>query len=94
MTARKAEIGVERATKPRHPAYLRLPREGEHCPYTDMPRGTLKDLCVPSKANNFRPPVKSISLKKSKHAKRGIRLIDYNSLMKYLRSQFAAQKAA
>jgi hypothetical protein len=92
MTARKAhtaDIGAERALKPRQPHYLRLPREGEHCPYTDMPRGTLKDLCVPSKANNFRPPVKSISLKKSKHAKRGI---DYNSLMKYLRSQF--QKAA
>jgi hypothetical protein len=93
MTATKGDMGVQvRAVKSRHPVYLRLPREGERCPYTDLPRSTLKDLCVPTKANNFRPAVKSISLKKSKHAKRGIRLIDYNSLMKYLHSQF--QEAA
>jgi hypothetical protein len=57
-----------------------------------LPRSTLRDLCEPTKANGFRPPVKSISLKKSKHAKRGVRLVDYASLMKYLRSEF--KKAA
>jgi len=94
MTARKGGIGVkaEETPKPRHPVYLRLPREGVRCRYSDLPRSTLKDLCVPTRANDFRPPVKSISLKKSKHAKRGIRLIDYASLMKYLRSEF--EKAA
>ena len=91
--ARKDDIGVKaEALKPQQPVYLRLPREGARCPFTDLPRSTLKDLCVPTKANNFRPPVKSISLKKSKYAKRGIRLIDYASLMKYLRGEF--QKAA
>jgi hypothetical protein len=93
MRASKGGIGVKaEALKAHHPVYLRLPREGARCPYTDLPRSTLKDFCVPTKANNFRPPVKSISLKKSKYAKRGIRLIDYASLMKYLRSEF--EKAA
>jgi len=89
--ARKGGIGVK-AEAPQHPVYLRLPREGARCPYTDLPRSTLKDLCIPTRANRFKPPVKSISLRKSKYAKRGIRLIDFNSLMRYLRSKF--QKVA
>jgi hypothetical protein len=92
MTTSKGGIGVKvEALKPQHPVYLRLPREGARCPFTDLPRSTLKDLCIPARANNYKPPVRSISLRKSKYAKRGIRLIDYNSLMKYLRSKF--QKA-
>jgi hypothetical protein len=91
--ARKDGIGVKaKALQPEHPVHLRLPREGARCPFTDLPRSTLKDLCVPTKANNFKPPVRSISLWKSKYAQRGIRLIDYNSLMKYLRGEF--KKAA
>jgi len=87
--ARKDGTGVKaEALKPQHPVYLRLPREGARCPFTDLPRSTLKDLCVPTKANNFRPPVRSISLRKSKYAQRGIRLISYASLMGYLRSKF------
>jgi hypothetical protein len=85
--ARRSKIGADKRI-PTHPRYIRLPRQGTPCRHTDLPRSTLKDLCVPTKANNFRAPVKSISLKKSKYAKRGIRLIDYASLMKYLRSEF------
>jgi hypothetical protein len=88
--ANKGDIGAEiAAAKPPRPLYIRLPRAGTRCPYTDLPRSTLKDLCVSTKANNYRPPVRSISLKKSKHAKRGVRLIDYQSLIAYLRREFA-----
>jgi hypothetical protein len=79
---------------PVRPIYIRLPRPREHCPYTGMSRSGLADICVANKANGFRPPVRSIYLKKNKYAKRGIRLIEYASLMKYLRSEFAAHKAA
>jgi hypothetical protein len=91
MTAKKID-----AAKPgtARPIYIRLPAPRARCPYTGMSRSGLADLCVPNKANGFRPPVRSIYLKKNKYAKRGIRLIDYASLMKYLRSEFAAQKAA
>jgi len=58
-----------------------------------MSRSSLADLCVPNKANEFRPPVRRVYLKKNKYAKRGIRLIDYGRLIKYLRGEFAAQKA-
>jgi hypothetical protein len=58
-----------------------------------MSRSGLADLCVPNKANGFKPPVRSIYLKLTKNAKRGIRLIDFKSLMTYLDSQFAEQHA-
>jgi hypothetical protein len=35
-------------------------------------RSTLKNLSVPTKANNYRPPVRSISLRKSKYALMGL----------------------
>jgi hypothetical protein len=74
------------------PIFIRLPAPGTHCPYTGLSRSGLADLCVPSKANGFKPPVKSTSLKKNNYAKRAIRLIDFESLIKYLRDQF--EKAA
>jgi hypothetical protein len=40
---------------------------------------------VPGKPNGFRPPVKSIALKKRKDAKRAARLIVFESLLSYLR---------
>jgi hypothetical protein len=76
------------------PIFIRLPAPRERCPFTGMSRSGLADICVPNKANRFKPPVRSIYLKKNKYAKRGIRLIDYTSLMKYLWSEFAAQKSA
>jgi hypothetical protein len=54
----------------------------------------LADLCVPNKANGFKPPVKSIYLKKHKHAKRAARLIDFESLLKWLKAQERDQNGA
>jgi hypothetical protein len=63
----------------------RRQRAGVHCPWTGLSRSALADLCVPSKANRFRPPVKSIARKKRKDAKRAARLIVFESLVSYLR---------
>ena len=67
------------------PIYIRLPAPGMHCPWTGLSRSALADLCVPNKANNNRPPVKSFAAKKRKDAKRHARLIVFESLVSYLR---------
>jgi hypothetical protein len=66
------------------PFYIRLPAPGARCPYTGLSRSGLADLCVPSKNNNFRAPVKSFRAPR-KGDKRAIRLIVFESLMDYLR---------
>ena len=86
---------LPRALKvPEHPTYIRLPAAGQRCPYTSMSRSALADKCVPNKSNDFKPPVRSVYLKANKHSKRGIRLVDYASLMNYLEREFAAQEAS
>jgi hypothetical protein len=67
------------------PFFVRLPKPGERCPISGLSRSALVNLCVPSKANDFHAPVKSIELKFKKRATRGARLIDYKSLIAYLR---------
>jgi hypothetical protein len=76
------------------PVYMRLPPPRTRCPRTGLSRSFLADLCVPNKNNDFKAPVRSIFLKRTKNGKRGIRLIDYKSLMDYLAKQFAKQHAA
>ena len=78
---------------PTQPIYMRLPAPRARCPRTGLSRSFMADLCVPNKHNDFKPPVRSIFLKLTKHGKRGIRLIDYASLMDYLAKQFAEQHA-
>lgn len=65
------------------PEFIRLPAPGKRCPYTGLSRSTLNELTIPSTANDNRPPVKSVVLRK-RGALRGIRLINYDSLMTYL----------
>jgi hypothetical protein len=78
---------------PTQPMYMRLPAPRTRCPRTGLSRSFLADLCVPNKHNQFKPPVRSIFLKSSKGSRRGIRLIDYASLMNYLAKQFDEQLA-
>ena len=82
------------------PAFCRLPKPKERCPYTTLSRTTLAEICVPTKANNYDPPVRAKLLKTSKggkpaHAKiRGIYLIPTARLMAYLgRQEVRGQKA-
>lgn len=71
------------------PEYIRLPRPGSRCALTGLTRSTLAELTVPCDANGHKPPVKSILIKK-RGATRGIRLINYNGLIDYLRELEAA----
>lgn len=71
---------VDRAVKPE---WLRLPAPGNRCPYTGLSRSTLNELTIAGPANSGVPPVKSVVLRK-RGAMRGIRLINYDSLMNYL----------
>lgn len=64
------------------PEWIRLPTK-DRCPHTGLSRSSLYDLVCPTVANDHRPPVKSILIRK-RGAARGIRLISYDSLMHYL----------
>lgn len=63
--------------------WIRLPHPGATCPFSGLKRTTLAELCVPSRKNDFEPPVHSKLLKK-KYAQRGIRLIHLGSLMEFI----------
>ena len=78
-----SEAATERPRTIR-PIYIRLPAPGLRCPWTGYSRSALADISVPSKANNFRPPVKSFRVRR-KGDKRAIRLIVFESLLSYLR---------
>lgn len=65
------------------PEWLRLPAPGSRCRFTGLSRSTLNELTIPGPANAGTPPVKSVVLRK-RGALRGIRLINYDSLMGYL----------
>jgi hypothetical protein len=65
------------------PEWLRLPAPGTRCRFTGLSRGTLNELSIPCPANDHKPPVKSVVIRK-RGAVRGIRLISYDRLMAHL----------
>lgn len=71
------------------PLYIRLPSRGS-CPYTGLKRSVLERLCVPSKRNNYCPPVRSVSLREP-GMKKAARLINFKSLITYFDALEAAQ---
>ena len=72
------------------PEFIRLPKPGTLCPLTGLSRSKMNDLVLPSEANNFRPLVKSVSLRKQGQVK-AVRLIVYESLRAYLHTLLAEQ---
>ena len=66
------------------PEFLRLPKSGNQCPYSGYTRSGLNELILPT-AENPKPAVRSVLIRK-RGALRGIRLIDYDSLMNYINS--------
>lgn len=85
-----------KATAPRDPVYVALPKAGELCSWSGFSRSTLNDLILPNDRNGGDPPVKSICNKR-KGAKRGARRILLSSLRAYLKTieqQPDAAKAA
>lgn len=71
---------ISEATKPE---WVRLPAPGGRCRFTGLSRSTLNELTIAGSANDGVPPVKSVVLRK-RGALRGIRLINFDSLMGYL----------
>lgn len=67
------------------PAFLRLPKTGTLCPWTGLSRSKLNELILPAPLNGYCPPVRSLSLR-NRGQIRAVRLVDFDSLMAYLRS--------
>ena len=80
-----APIEITAASAAINPEFIRLPRPKQLDPRTGLGRSFLNTLILPSKLNGYRPPVRSISLRRPGH-KFGVRLIDYKSLMDWIRS--------
>lgn len=72
------------------PFSFRLPRNGTVDPYFGCARTCWNELILPSPRNNFCPPVKSIK-KAEPGAKRGIRLILFDSAKKYFETLAESQ---
>jgi hypothetical protein len=70
------------------PEFVRLPKLGL-CPITGLSRSKIYDLISPNEGNGFKPPVKSVSLRKPGQTK-GTRLIVLQSLLAYLRGELEA----
>jgi hypothetical protein len=68
------------------PEYVRLPPPGELDPLFGLTRSYLNLLILPSKENDFRPPVRS-SVLRQPNAKTGVRLVNVASLRAYVKNQ-------
>ena len=67
------------------PEFIRLQRKGR-CFYTGLGRSKLSELIMPTKENNYTPLVKSVNLC-TNGKKRGLRLIELQSLFDYLHGE-------
>jgi len=67
------------------PEFIRIPKSGP-CPHTGLCRSTMYGLLTPTEENDYKPPVKSVSLRKRGQIK-GTRLVVYQSLIDYLYGQ-------
>lgn len=72
-------------TSAARPEFIRLPKPRTLCPWTGLSRSKLNELILPSPLNGHRPPVRSVSLR-NRGQIRAVRLINFDSLMAYLRS--------
>ena len=65
------------------PEFIRLPKPRTCDPWTGLSRSTLNLLVLPCRENNYRPPVRSCTLRR-KGTTKGVRLIDLQSLLDYI----------
>jgi hypothetical protein len=75
--------GAERFSKASPPEYIRLPRAGTRCPVTGLTRTALNELVLPTAANDYRPAVRSFSLRRPGQI-RGVRLISLADLVRHI----------
>lgn len=94
MRAIPAEFKNAIATpKEIEPLNMRLPKPRERDPRHGLTRSFLNEVCLPTEANDFNPPVKSYVLRR-KGAKKGIRLINISSLDSYIAAHEEKSKPA
>ena len=79
---------VAASSGPVEPEFIRLPKPGTSCLFSGLSRSSLNEIILPGPHNSFKPPVRSIPLRK-RGAQRGIRLIVWSSLKAYLYAQEA-----
>jgi hypothetical protein len=72
-----------RSPDPAHPEWIRLPRRSTVCPHSGLNRSAIDKLVRPQELNHFKAPVKSRILK-LEGEQRGIRLINFASLWRYI----------
>lgn len=77
-------VGPESAVGP-SVEYVRIPGPYGICPITSMKRESMLNLVMPRQCNDFRPPVKSVLIKRP-GAKRGSRYINAQSLRDFMAS--------
>lgn len=70
--------------------FMRLPPSGEHDPIFALKRSFLSSLVLPSAENNWRPPVRSIILRRKK-GRKGVRLIEIASLRAFIHQQLEVE---
>ena len=79
-------VGASNASATNHrPEFIRLPKSGHQCQLTGLSRSKLNQLILPTEANQFKPPVRSISIRQVGQQK-GVRLIVVSSLLEFLSS--------
>jgi hypothetical protein len=62
-----------------------MPKPGTRCPWTELSRGKMNQLVLPCPENDFKPQVRSVSLRPRGGIK-GIRLFFFDALIAYLKS--------
>ena len=90
-----ATIAAPAAIQPQTitPEFIRLPKPGTLCPWTGLSRSKLNELVLPSPVNDFKPPVRSVSLRNRGQLK-AVRLIMFDSLIGYMRGLLQQQTMA
>ena len=73
---------------PSRPEFVRLPKAGGRCPWTGLTRSALNELVL-----GDRPLVESVVLSR-RGAVRGIRLIHFSSLLRFLHQRMSLQMSA
>lgn len=86
LTTEQIAATSARVAIARDPEFIRLPKTGTLDPFTGLSRSKLNELVLPCPANDYKPPVKSVCLRQ-RGAVKGVRLIEFKSLMDYLHGQ-------
>jgi hypothetical protein len=75
---------------PSTPEFLRLPLAGKLDPIFSLSRSTWNNLILPSAANNFKPPIRSISVRRP-GTRRWVLLISAESARAYFHKMLVEQ---